>query len=361
MFGSLFTLDYEIHGNGEGCPYELMLEPTERMLKLFDQYGAKLTIMADVGEILKFKEYLDQTGEDKFYYRDIVKQLRTALTTGHDVQLHIHSSYFGSQYENGSWSQNWLEYSLAELPYPRLNEIIGICKDFLEDILRPVKPDYRCFAFRAANWSMSPSPNIVRALLNNNITIDSSVWKHGTWDKIVKFDYTNAYSDLIPWPASARDICEKDENSDLLEIPIYCEKRNIWHFVTENRLYRLRQASRHKHPSTKFGYEHPQQVPPKSSKIKRLVNVLTKKHAWKMDFNQCTGSQLVGALKRIAAKYGHLQQDLPVVLIGHSKIFTKSNGRSLRHFLEFIRENPRHYYFATFSDYDLKDFKKPVS
>ena len=57
MLQVIFTLDYEIHGNGEGCPRELMVEPTRRMLELFDQFGAKLTIMADIGEILKFKQY----------------------------------------------------------------------------------------------------------------------------------------------------------------------------------------------------------------------------------------------------------------------------------------------------------------
>ena len=57
MLNVIFTLDYEIHGNGEGCPSELMVEPTRRMMDLFDRYGAKLTIMADVAEILKFKEY----------------------------------------------------------------------------------------------------------------------------------------------------------------------------------------------------------------------------------------------------------------------------------------------------------------
>ncbi len=360
MFSSLFTSDYEIHGNGDGSPYDLMLEPTDRMLDLFNDYEAKLTIMADVGEILKFKEYFDQTGVDKFYYQDIVKQLQQAITTGHDVQLHIHSSYFGSTYENGSWRQNWLEYSLADLPYDRLHEIIRICKEFLEDVLRQVQPDYQCFAFRAANWSMSPSPNIVNALIANGITIDTSVWKHGTWDKIVKFDYTDAFSDLLPWTIDPSDVCKRDDEGALMEIPIYCEKRNIWHFVTENRLYRLKQASNHKHPTTKHGYEAPTETAPKKSKVSKAINLLAKKHAWKMDFNQCSGKQLVGALKRISKKYGHLDQKLPVVLIGHSKIFTKSNAKSLERYLDFIQRNPAQYDFGVFGDFDLDSFKTPI-
>ena len=56
MLRIIFTLDYEIHGNGDGSPLALMVEPTNRLFNLFDEYGAKLTIMADVAEILKFKE-----------------------------------------------------------------------------------------------------------------------------------------------------------------------------------------------------------------------------------------------------------------------------------------------------------------
>ena len=52
MLKPIFTLDYEIHGNGDGCPYALMVEPTDRLLRLFEGFGAKLTIMADVAEIL---------------------------------------------------------------------------------------------------------------------------------------------------------------------------------------------------------------------------------------------------------------------------------------------------------------------
>jgi len=66
-----------------------MIEPTERLLRLFDEYGAKLTIMADMAEILKFKEFADRNGRDDYHYRCIVAQLQNAVRGGHDVQLHL--------------------------------------------------------------------------------------------------------------------------------------------------------------------------------------------------------------------------------------------------------------------------------
>ena len=151
MLRIIFTLDYEIHGNGEGYPHDLIIEPTDRLLRLCEKYGAKLTIMADVAEILKFKEYKEKHGRDDYSYDAIVDQLRSAIKNGHDVQLHIHSSYFNARHNNGCWIQDWSEYDFAGLPYERINWMIGTCKQFLESLLRPVDSTYRCIAFRAAN------------------------------------------------------------------------------------------------------------------------------------------------------------------------------------------------------------------
>src|SRR3954469_9821533 len=111
MYKVLFTSDYEIHGSGMGAPKELVVDPTSRMLAQLDPYGAKLTIMADAGEILKFKEYAERTGDDRFHWGAIASQLQRAGKTGHDVQLHIHSSYFNATWDEtkGYWKQDYAE------------------------------------------------------------------------------------------------------------------------------------------------------------------------------------------------------------------------------------------------------------
>src|SRR5579864_3962361 len=124
MVNVIFTLDYEIHGNGEGCSCELMVEPTERLLRLFDEFGAKLTIMADIAEILKFKEYAEKQGRDDYHYDGIVAQLQRAVRGGHDVQLHIHSSYFNATHDGRHWAQDWSEYDFASLNPDRMSEMI---------------------------------------------------------------------------------------------------------------------------------------------------------------------------------------------------------------------------------------------
>ena len=115
MLNLIFTLDYEIHGNGDGSPDSLMIKPTYRLLKIMEKYGAKLTIFADMAEIIKFNEYYQRTNDDKFHFLKIKTQLQEAVLSGHDVQLHIHSSYFDAEFKNGKWEQYWPDYNFANL------------------------------------------------------------------------------------------------------------------------------------------------------------------------------------------------------------------------------------------------------
>jgi hypothetical protein len=363
VYKVLFTSDYEIHGSGMGSPKDLVVDPTTRMLDQFDRCGAKLSIMADVGEILKFKEYAEQTGDDRFSFSAIAAQLQRAVSTGHDVQLHVHSSYFNATWDEakGYWKQDYAEYDLASLPYDRLREMIRQGKTLLEKVCRVARPDYECFAFRAANWSMHPSPVIVRALVDEGFRIDTSVWKYGRYDDLVKFDYTNAHSDLVPWPVDAGDVCRRDPAGRLFEFPIYTEEQPIWVFLTANRVYRVIAQRLNPLPKPDEATPSAPAGAPRRGGLLAKAKKLVARQPWKMDFNQCTGKQLVDGLLRVERRYGHPAAPLPFVLIGHSKTFTGHNERSLRPFLEFVAAHPDRFSFGTFADFDPERYREPVA
>ena len=369
MYKVLFTSDYEIHGSGMGSPKELVVDPTTRMLDQFDQFGAKLTIMADIGEILKFKQYAEEQGDDRFGWGAIAAQLQRAVRTGHDVQLHIHSSYFNATWNESkqAWIQDYSEYDLANLPYDRVRDMIVRGKKLLEDTCRKVRSDYECYVFRAANWSMQPSPSIVKALVQEGFRIDTSVWKYGRYDDLVKFDYSGAHSDLVPWPIDERDVCRRDPSGKLFEFPIYTEQQPLWVFLTPNRVYRV--IAQRLNPLPEPDPMSGGSVAAPTSGVRaslpnRLLGKATKaiaRQPWKVDFNQCTGRQLIRALQRVEARYGHPSVPLPFVLIGHSKTFTAHNERSLRPFLEFVRDNPARFSFGTFADFEPESYREPVA
>src|ERR1044071_262203 len=351
MLTVIFTLDYEIHGNGEGDPYALMVEPTSRLMDLLERYGAKLTIMADGAEILKFKEYRDRTGCDDFHYGAISDQLQQAVQRGHDVQLHLHSSYFNAKCNGSGWEQDWSEYNLATLPFERLDKMIHLGKEYLESLLKPVLPSYECMAFRAANWAVSPSRNVVHALINNGIRVETSVFKYGRREGIVNFDYSNAHSDLAPWTVDEDDICRDKEGGKLVEAPIYCERRWIGPFLTPNRIQRVLMSRRHPIAGESRNGDWDRTPLPVATNVAKKLSLLVRGHPWKADFNQCTGRQLTKALKRASQSHdreGNAQ--LPFVLIGHSKQFDRRNQRSLAPFLGYTDSHPNRFRFGTFQD-----------
>ena len=353
-YNLIFTLDYEIHGNGDGNPYELMVEPTYRLMTLLEKYGQKLTIMADVAEILCFKRYAAETGHDDYHVADIEAQLCEAIKRGHDVQLHVHSSYFKARYQNGAFDQCIEEYNMAALPIERIDEMVGQCVTYLENLLRPVKKDYKVWLFRAANWSMMPTENLYRVLVKHGITHDTSVYKGGCQGGNVCYDYRAAYDNLFAYPASMLNINERDEKGQLIELPIYTEMRPFWDFITAMRVFRMIRAKFHKHKkndgmSREQGSlnesqtlnDELQKKANKEDRSKLTLKSFFRLSPLKMDFNQVNSRGLKRMMKNVMRKVEGMREleneRINVVLIGHSKTFVPYNEKTLEPFLKWVR------------------------
>lgn len=353
IYNLLFTLDYEIHGNGDGNPMLLMVEPTYRLMNLLEEYHQHLVIMADVAEILCFRRYREQTGHDDFHVADIEEQLRDAIRRGHDVQLHIHSSYFRAEWDGKHFDQCIGEYNMAALPYQRINEMVTECVAYLEQLLQPVKSDYRVWLFRAANWSMMPTPNLYRVLVEHGITHDTSVYKGGCQGGNVCYDYRNAYDNLFAYTASENNINNYDPDGQITEIPIYTEMRPFYDFISPIRVFRMLRAKFHKHKhSTSIPQQTlsgiPQQVSDttqqeisdKNDNRKLTIRSFFVKSPLKMDFNQLRSRQLIRMMQHIQSRMENEQKTpISVVLIGHSKTFIPYNETTLRPFLQWLEKH----------------------
>jgi len=334
MLKIIFTLDYEIHGNGDGSPEELMIKPTGRLMDLLEKYKCRLTIFADVAEIMRFHDYFIQKKEDRFQFNKIKLQLQDAVLRGHDVQLHIHSSWFGAEFINGRWEQKWEEYDFASLGYDKIHRRIEECKLFLENIIRERVPGYQCRVFRAANWAMQPTENIARALVGNGIRIDSSVYKYGKHHDWVKFDYTDIYDSTFPYTFSLTDVCRKDPDSKIWEFPIHSELRPLSDFISPVRIFRITRAMFHRHrknPDSKTG-----NLPLNNSGVNKSLFL----RARKFDFNQLSGGQMIEQLRKIKAMPGKLPY---LTISGHSKSFIRYNEFTLERFLKYINRNNSEY------------------
>lgn len=337
-----FTLDYEIHGNGDGGPFQLLVEPTYRLMDLLEQYGQRLTIMADVAEILCFRRYRDNTGKDDFYVAEIEQQLCDAIRRGHDVQLHIHSSYFNAQWNGARFDQCIEEYNMAALPYERVREMVGQCVDYLEKLLKPIKSDYKVWLYRAANWSMMPTPVLYKVLTEFGVTHDTSVYKGGCQGGNVCYDYRQAYDNLLSYRASSQDINRYDPHGQIIEMPIYTEMRPFWDFISPIRIFRMVRAKFHKHKhNSQQVHNTTTTIADKNDNRHLSLRSFFVKSPLKMDFNQVNARGLKRMMKNIMcrAKLEHLSH-VDIVLIGHSKTFVPYNEKTLRPFLQWLKQHP---------------------
>ena len=190
-----------------------------------------------------------------------------------------------------------------------------------------------------------------RALLANGINIETSIFKYGRRSGLVAFDYSHAHHALIPWRAADNDLCCQDIAGRLWEYPIYCERRWIGAFLTPQRVYRSLVSRAHKISSELNSLESKDRRGRQAEGKRSRMAWLAGKHAWKADFNQCSGGQLIRALDRAIGLYGCRETDLPFVLIGHSKLFTRQNQSSLRTFLAHVARGAGGSGFGTFGDF----------
>lgn len=326
MVGLVFSLDYEIYGTGAGDFRTLMLEPTDRLLDIFNEHSAKLTIMAEVAEILAIRKHNA--------YRDIAEriddQLKRALSQGHDVQLHLHPAWFNARYEDGNWILDYGEYSLAHLSTENIQAHIDEGKAYLEGLGSEVLPDYRCVAFRAGNWLIQPSGNIVECLERAGLEYDTSVFKGG-FGSVGPFslDYRSAHSNIMSWVVDPHDINRMSDRKGLREIPILSRDVLVTSMVTAKRL-RLQK---------KLLGDSQSPVPQTGQAdigIGKRVGRFRLRCPKKFDFCRLTLRELKSFLRYAVKQCGETAAIVPVVAIGHSTEI--HDERTLRGFLRYVGE-----------------------
>jgi len=330
MIGFIFSLDYEIHGNGSGDFRKLLLEPTEKMLSIFEEYGAKLSIMVEVAEILALKKY----GRFKPVVKRLEDQLKRALSQNHDIQLHLHPQWFDAVYEQGHWLLRNEQYSLAYLPKETIATYIGMGRDYLERIGKEAKQNYKCVAFRAGNWLIQPSRNIVDALEEAGFLYDTSVYK---WAKLRKggfsSDFTEAHSHLVSWVVDPDDINKKADRVGLREIPIFTRRVFFPRMLTYKRIILRRKAvlERHWPPGSKL-----RQIASTSlfEEVRDRIHQFGFFYPKKFDFCRMTFRELKNYADYTIEKLGDSESLVPIILIGHSKDFVDDG--SLGRLFEYI-------------------------
>ncbi len=274
MIECIFTIDYEIYGNGEGSLKELVFEPAKRLKTIFDEAGAKLVVFVEAAEL----EKIDACGTDAAI-DDVKQQIREFHQDGHEIALHIHPQWCNARYQDGAWKLDYDEYSLGRLSEQRIDAIVSQSIAYLRSVLGD--SDFTPLSFRAGNWLLQPTEKIARVLARHGIKIDSSVYKGGRQHKH-GLDYRRAAANGCFWNFSD-DVNVADPNGPLLEIPVHTRMVPFWKMATSKRIG--------------LQYKAATGTQPARDRFDRLLDLARFRHPLKFDFCRMTLTELVSTIE----------------------------------------------------------------
>lgn len=341
MISVVLTLDYELFGNGLGDVEIDIIAPTDRLINICNKYGAKVTLMFEIGEYWAFKrrEKTERlTAKDAPSYL-MEYQARRAIQQGHDVQLHLHPQWIGAKLVNDQWQLNFDYLMLANLPdgvgdIDNVYSVTGALhkgKKDLEEMLRSVKPHYSCVAFRAGYYCAQPSELIIRCMKKAGLLADTSVIKGDYSNGSRVFDYRQAHSNIGYWWTTAQDHCIKGVvGENIIELPICSELVHGYTLLTPTRINNYLLTRKRRKSISVMSGDHKNISKEDRSILQKCMQL----HPKKMDFCKLSSGELVRLFKKSSSIATNEEAPVPIVLIGHSKDFF--DGRSLDTFLSFL-------------------------
>ncbi len=315
MIECIFTLDYELYGNGAGSLKELVYEPAERLREIFFKWNARFVNFVEVAEF----NQIDAWGTDPAI--DLVKrQIREFHQEGFEIGLHLHPQWSNGRYEKGKWILDYDEYNLCTLVRPRISEIVDQSLAYLRDAVG--ESSFTPLSFRAGNWLFQPTEIAASVLADKGIQIDSSVFKGGLQHDN-GLDYRPALQNGYYW-TFGQDVNEPDPMGKWIEVPIHTEMVPIWKMPTSKRLG--------------FAGGPTMGTRGTKQKLNRALDLLRFSYPRKLDFCRMTLSELTSTLEGIVGEdRGSPDAYKPIVAIGHTKDLT--DPQTVDSFLSFLRHN----------------------
>ena len=217
--------DWELSGNGSGDIRRLQFEPLRRLVSIYDRLGIRGSFNAEVMQQITFRQHENEHNELKVLADEWDDVVRETFRQGHDIQLHIHPQWQNSEYKDGRWNLT-ADWSILNYSREAARQMLLRGKEYLENILRDINPDYRCVSFRSGAWCIAPSPHMLDLLVELGIVFDMSIVAGVKYDtRNIKLDYTNCEEDFLPYypvMTDARRVSDKVE-------PIICVPTNCFY------------------------------------------------------------------------------------------------------------------------------------
>jgi peptidoglycan/xylan/chitin deacetylase (PgdA/CDA1 family) len=314
MIECIFTIDYEIFGDGRGGLAELVLEPAAKLKDIFAKHGAKFVIFVETAEL----ERIEAERADPAI-GGVRQQLRECHIQGYELGLHVHPQWCCGRRTADGWELDGGEYNLCRLPPVRIREIIQRSLDYLGAVSG--EPGFVPIAFRAGNWLLQPSCDVSRVLTESGIKIDSSVYKGG-FQRQHGLDYRRSLNNGYFW-RFREDVNVPDPAGSLIELPTYTHMAPFWELLSPKRLRLQRRPAA--------------TGPARPGRPRHFRDFLRLRQPLKLDFCRLTARQMARMLDREIRKDRRAPAIYrPIVAIGHTKDLV--DFLSIDDFLTYLRK-----------------------
>jgi hypothetical protein len=225
----VFVDDWELSGDGSGDPRTLQFQPMRELVSIYNRHGISGSFNAEIMQQLAFREWGQNNPQLKAWADEWDQIVCETFKQGHDVQLHIHPQWSEARFEDGRWELNG-DWSILNYPADEAWRMIAAGKQYLENLLQPINPDYRCVSFRSGSWCIAPSPHILTLLAEAGIVFDMSIVGGVRYHtRRIDLDYRNCEEDFLPYYPHMTDARKVSERAE----PIVCIPTN--HFYGSRR------------------------------------------------------------------------------------------------------------------------------
>lgn len=205
MIHLAFVDDWELRGDGSGDPHQLQFQPMRELVKIYNANGVRGSFNAELMQQLSFRKFQDEHPELRKLADEWDANVCETFNQGHDIQLHIHPQWRHARYINGRWELT-ADWNILNHPSQAAFEMMTAGRDYLERLLRPLDPSYRCVSFRSGAWCIAPSEHMLGLLVRLGIVFDMSIVGGVRYNtKNVQLDYSQCDEDFLPYYPNMKD------------------------------------------------------------------------------------------------------------------------------------------------------------
>jgi len=313
MIECIFTIDYEIYGDGTGSLNDSVYQPARRLKDIFDKWDAHFVNFVEVAEFDKIRTYNSDPDIGL-----IEKQIRELHAAGFEIGLHLHPQWCNARYERSRWVLDFSEYNLCTLSRNRITDIIEHSLAYLRKVLD--QSDFTPLSFRAGNWLFQPTKTVASVLSDHGLKVDSSVFKGGA-QRNYKLDYRPAAKNGYYWSFND-EVNQPDPTGAWIEVPIFTEMVTPWKMSTKKRI--------------SFGGNIGMVNRSIKWKLNRMCDFIRLQYPRKFDFCRMTLDELISIIDRVMREDRQSPAIYrPLVAIGHTKDF--NDAATVDAFLSFLR------------------------